>query len=340
VVSLKPGYQVDNPESLHEVRASTLAQSRNLQYGAAARLTLRFSRGITVTSLTAFRQLDYDVFADSDITELALTATRVHDIQQQWSEEVTVSAERPGLSWVGGVFFLQDDDRQPSPIRLEQPRLEIRLDPAVRATSGAAFGQATLAVTRRASLTAGLRYTGERKSIDDAGGVHALGMPSAPAPGSAYAYSDSIAHSAWTPKVALELRGGESVLGYLSATRGFKSGGFNFTSTEPGRGYDPEWAWSYEAGLKTRLGGGRARLSLAAFHTDYTDLQVQTIVRPGVLDVSNAAAATIRGLEVEGAIDPTGGLQAGGTWPGCTPLTTSTRRWPRAASPETWPGTG
>jgi hypothetical protein len=46
--------------------------------------------------------------------------------------------------------------------------------------------------------------------------------------------------------------------------RGFKSGGFNFTSREPGRGYDPEWAWSYEAGLKARAAGGRARLSFGA----------------------------------------------------------------------------
>ena len=40
-------------------------------------------------------------------------------------------------------------------------------------------------------------------------------------------------------------------------------------------------------------------LNVAVFHTDYTDLQVQTAIRPGVLDISNAAAATIRGVEVE-----------------------------------------
>ena len=61
-------------------------------------------------------------------------------------------------------------------------------------------------------------------------------------------------------------------------------------------GFAPEWAWSYEGGLKTVLGGGRARLNVAAFYTDYTDLQVKTAIRPGVLDISNAAAATIRGM--------------------------------------------
>ena len=57
---------------------------------------------------------------------------------------------------------------------------------------------------------------------------------------------------------ALEMRAREHVLAYASATRGFKSGGFNATSTAAGRGYGPEWAWSYEAGVKTVLRDGRA----------------------------------------------------------------------------------
>ena len=113
------------------------------------------------------------------------------------------------------------------------------------------------------------------------------------------AYTDAISHDAWTPKFGAEIGVRHHALAYLSATRGFKSGGFNLTSTEPGRGFAPEWAWSYEAGLKTTLGGGRARLNAAGFHTDYTNLQVQTGIRPGVVDISNAATATIRGVELE-----------------------------------------
>ena len=40
-------------------------------------------------------------------------------------------------------------------------------------------------------------------------------------------------------------------------------------------------------------------MDLAGFTTNYTNLQVQTPIRPGVLDISNAAAATIRGFEAE-----------------------------------------
>jgi iron complex outermembrane receptor protein len=312
VLAVKPGFTVDNPPDLHEVRTSTPAESRSLHYGAAARLTVRLAADTTLTSLTAFRKLDYDVLVDTDITELDLAASRVHEIQRQWSEEVTVSRQRPGLTWVGGLFLLDDVDRQPTRIRLGGPGLENRLDPRVETTSGAAFGQATIGLGRRVSATAGLRYTRERKAIDNMGGLYPLEPMAGLVPGSGYAYADAMSHHAWTPKVGLEVRAGASALAYLSATRGFKSGGFNISSPERGRGYHPEWAWSFEGGLKTTLAGGRARLGVSAFQTDYTDLQVQTAIRPGVLDISNAAAATIRGVEVEGAAGPWPTLQVGG----------------------------
>ena len=103
-----------------------------------------------------------------------------------------------------------------------------------------------------------------------------------------------------------------ATVAYASATRGFKSGGFNLTSPEAGRGYAPEWAWSYEGGLKTTVADGRARLNVAAFQTDYSDLQVQTAIRPGVIDISNAAEATIRGVEFEGSARLTRAVHAGG----------------------------
>jgi iron complex outermembrane receptor protein len=99
---------------------------------------------------------------------------------------------------------------------------------------------------------------------------------------------------------------------YVSVTRGFKTGGFNLTSPEAGRGFAPEWAWSYEAGVKTLFGAGRGRLNVAAFHTDYVDLQVQTPIRPNVFDVSNAAAAVIDGVEVEAAALLGAGVEVGG----------------------------
>jgi iron complex outermembrane recepter protein len=312
VLAVKPGFQVDNPRDPYQVRASTLAESRNVQYGGSARLTVSLTPTSTVTSLTAFRKLDYNVINDADITELDLTAVDLREIQHQVSEEVTVSHDAGRLAWIGGLFLLNDVDRQPTLIRLGQARLLNFLNPHVDASSEAGFGQATFRVMSRLSVTGGLRFTRERKVIDNAGQLSTIDVPVALVPGSTYAYTDAISHTAWTPKVGVEVRTGRSTFAYLSATRGFKSGGFNFTSQAPGRGFAPEWAWSYEGGLKTTVAGGRARLNIAGFLTDYTDLQVQTAIRPGVIDISNAAAATIRGLELENTTEISHAVQAGG----------------------------
>lgn len=312
VLAVKPGFTIDNPGDLHQVRASSLARNRTLQYGGAARLTAHLAPGTTLTSLTAYRALDFDNVNDADITELDLTEGHVQEIQHQWSEEVTISHQRPGLTWLAGLFLFDEHDRQPISIRLGGPRLVSRLDPDVKADSRAAFAQVTVDVTDRVSSTVGFRYARENKRIANSGQLNGLDPPTTLVVGSRYAYTDSISHSSWTPKLGMNVRLNEETLGYVSATRGFKSGGFNLTSTEAGRGYAPEHAWSYEGGLKTTLANGRATLNIAAFYVDYEDLQVQTATQPGVIDISNAAAATIRGVEVESRARLPRGLEAGG----------------------------
>ena len=67
---------------------------------------------------------------------------------------------------------------------------------------------------------------------------------------------------------------------------------------------------------------------MAAFHTDYTDLQVQTPITTSLLDVSNAAAATIRGVELEATTLVGTTMQVGGhlAWLDATIRSLSCRR--------------
>jgi iron complex outermembrane receptor protein len=316
VLQVKPGFAVDNPPDLHEVRASTPAWSGKRHSGAAARVTSALTPSTTLVSLTAFRQLDDRFVADADITELQLLVTDLRERQHQWSQELTVTHRRPRVSTVAGLFLFDEVDRQWIRLPQQQAGFQTHLDPDVDATSAAAFGQATVDLTSRLSLTAGLRYTRERKAMSNSGARYTLAASPAPLAGTTYAYADAITHTAWTPKFGVELKLPRAGIAYASAARGFKSGGFNPSSPQAGRGFAPEWAWSYEGGVKTDLLGGRARLAVAAFHMDYRDLQVQTPIGIGVFDIRNAAAATIRGVEVEAAARGRRGLSAGGhlTW--------------------------
>ena len=76
--------------------------------------------------------------------------------------------------------------------------------------------------------------------------------------------------------------------------RGFKSGGTNSLDNSPA--FDPEFIWSYEAGLKMTT--DRVQFNGSLFYYDYSDLQVSTFLN-GTTVVENAAEATITGLELE-----------------------------------------
>ena len=102
---------------------------------------------------------------------------------------------------------------------------------------------------------------------------------------------------------------------YGSVTKGYKSGGFNFNISNPTlpdgsqRAFGPEKIWAYEVGAKGEYLNNTLRLNAAAFYYDYSDLQVQSFIVPGVIDITNAADAEITGLELEILARPTPQLE-------------------------------
>ncbi|HWA23405.1 MAG TPA: TonB-dependent receptor, partial [Caulobacterales bacterium] len=127
---------------------------------------------------------------------------------------------------------------------------------------------------------------------------------------------------AFTPKVGVEWQATEDAFLYGSVTRGFKSGGFNFTARNDfGASYQPEWITSYEIGAKTDWFDKRLRINLAAFRNNWTNLQVsQAVILPNlstpVTQSSNAASARITGLDADITAKPGAGFtfNAGFTW--------------------------
>jgi len=108
----------------------------------------------------------------------------------------------------------------------------------------------------------------------------------------------------------------EDFLTYASVSTGFKSGGLS----DGGRRHRPEELTNYEVGLKSTLAGGALVLNAAAFYMDYKDLQVSAVERlpsgQQQLVTSNAAAATIKGVELEFAwrLTPNDRLSGFASW--------------------------
>jgi iron complex outermembrane receptor protein len=160
------------------------------------------------------------------------------------SQELTLVQRTPKLTWIGGGFFY--DQHYEGHVEISvYPAVQIRPFAKVGVNAGALFGQATYSLTRRVSLTGGVRYTDEQKDLDNTGRVYRLGTAD---PISSYDYLDSATYDAWTPKVSVQVQASDDTFVYVSATRGFKSGGFNQfnpSAPEPQRAFSPEFAWSH-----------------------------------------------------------------------------------------------
>lgn len=97
---------------------------------------------------------------------------------------------------------------------------------------------------------------------------------------------------------------GELML-YAKYSRGHRAGGYNFRVTDllAALPFDPEAVYAHELGLKSALSGGKLRVNLAFFRSDFHDIQLTQVVldnvqRPRVVNV-NSGAARIEGGELE-----------------------------------------
>lgn len=108
----------------------------------------------------------------------------------------------------------------------------------------------------------------------------------------------------FTPRFAVNFKPHDDILLFASATRGFKSGGWNARGTAPGDllPFEPEKAWSYEAGIKADLFDRRLRANLTVYQLDVTGLQTPSAFDRGgaiVFITRNFADYRNRGVELE-----------------------------------------
>jgi iron complex outermembrane recepter protein len=186
--------------------------------------------------------------------------------------------------------------------------LDVDLLTRVRNRSIAVFGQGTHRFGDGWSLTAGLRWTRDEKSIDlthrrRASDIYIVGTAN-----SSQQFETS--SSELTPKLGVEWQMHADAMLYASYARGFKSGGFNgrpLVNRDEVTRYDPEIVDSYELGAKTRWFDGRMIANTALFYNDYRDMQLSINATPQNF-VRNAGEARIMGAELELAARLTRGL--------------------------------
>jgi len=109
-----------------------------------------------------------------------------------------------------------------------------------------------------------------------------------------------------TWRIAVDHDFSDDIMGYVSYTRGFKSGSLNPGSISNAQvPVDPEIIDAYEVGLKTELFDRRLRLNLSAFYYDYRNIQVSAVTPQGTSRTENAASARLYGLDIDLQARPT-----------------------------------
>jgi iron complex outermembrane recepter protein len=185
----------------------------------------------------------------------------------------------------------------------------------------AGYAQIDVNVTEQVKLTAGVRYTDEKKTagISDNRALCAV----TPVPATCMTNANVTAAGVplqqssklWTPRVAINFKPTDDILLFASATRGFKSGGWNARSTAPSLflPFGRETVWSYEAGAKTEWLDNRLRLNVTGFWQDTKDYQIPSaFLNPAtgalVFITRNFADFRNKGVEVEFQAVPVEGL--------------------------------
>jgi iron complex outermembrane receptor protein len=305
--------------------------------GLTARFDYRLGAGRTLTYLSAVRYGDfngrYSLVGTRSPPSLTDAANGQREKYVGITQDLRLSSDGEGaLRWVAGVYFLREDTDiidnsiATSFLSVLGPGSvgdildgQFIYDQENITKSSAAYGELSWAMTGALSLTVGGRYTYDDKDYRNRSECLDFGaQPNfiycvAPLGAQFWDIRTSKRWSEFTPRVSLDWRTSEDALLYVSAARGFKGGGWQGkpgTEAAARLPYDPEIAWTYEVGAKTRWADGRVLANIAVFHTSFDDLQVEQLDDAGLsLIIDNAASARIDGVELELQLRPVAALQ-------------------------------
>lgn len=291
---------------------------RNSQFGGSANMAYSWT-GVQLRSITGFGRvkdrfkLDFSggTSPAPGVYVSGFTRDAVAD-SSSFSQELQLLSRDTGskLSWILGLYYFNEQGDQ---VFNDELAPGFRLLPSVfdlETTSQAAYGQATYQFTDALSITAGGRYTKDKKT----GRVVIQNGFAFPFRLANLNLSDEF--SAFTPRLVLDYKFSDVTFGYASVSKGFQGGGFNSLAVaDPAVvavPYGNQTVVSYEAGLKTETFGRRLRLNASAFYAIYTGLQqtAQISTTTNSFAIQNVGRATVYGVELEALASITPDLKA------------------------------
>jgi len=314
VASLLPGSDV--LDDVYDTRAGIGDDNEVITKGVSMLMEWNVNDAVMLKSITAYREGRTDTDIDFDSTPLPILDIPAYYKDDQFTQEFQVLYTGNRLQAVAGLFFLDGTAAGAFDTVLGAANLSILTSGSVDTKSYAAFADVSYDITDRLSLSLGGRYTRDEKEGEVFRATYlgirspVFGNPNAIFLEQRTDYSRKRSFEEFTPRIGLNYDFTDDLMGYVSYSRGFKSGGFDMrgdavATPQTVEGYDPEIVDSYEAGLKGSFFDHRLMLNFAAFYADYKGQQVTTQVPiPDGTNIAsfvdNVGSSRIWGLELEG----------------------------------------
>ncbi len=319
--------------NVYDSRGALVAPTQDVEaYGVSLFLEGKPTDWLTVRSITAYRQDDSATSIDFDALPAVDVDVPAFYNNRQTSQELQLLIDAGRFNGLIGAYYLNAKSRTVFDVRLPNTVTALTFG-NVATDTAAIFGDFTYDVTDQLSISAGGRYTWDKRTSQVQRNVY---LGSSPFFGGTSApivrqtdFNGSADFKQFTPRASISFKPTPNHNIYASYSKGFKGGGFDprgVGTAAPdfngngitGAGGDqadiyrflsfrPEKVDSYEIGWKGALFDRAFTFAVSAFHADYTDVQVPGSVGATVGGIqtfigitTNAGKARFRGLEFEG----------------------------------------
>lgn len=281
----------------------------------------RLSKHSYLASISHYAELERQHYYNSDSSPARLGEGNQDVYTDTFSQEFRFHQQINKLYVIAGIYFLKEKIVQDTHFDLFRDLRSVEgllsnsamffYDNTIDIQASAVFGHTEYAFTDKSSLTFGLRYDDEKTDYRAIGNVNVanfvgdqLGLT---VPG--WDITGAVEDNNLSGKLAFQHKFNPQHSGFVSYSRGYKSGGYNgalIVSQEEAinNDYGSETLNAYEVGLHSQLSSA-IRLYSAAFYYDYQDQQVfmnQSAITPGAPPlqlISNVGESTVYGLEFE-----------------------------------------
>jgi len=249
----------------------------------ALKVSYKFGESSELTSVTTRMVLDEDGAQDWDFSDTDMMYTQYARDREYLSQELRLNSKTGSVKWLLGLYGDLSETESDKTVTGMGRKTPTNIETSGKSIG--AFGHATFPFfVDGLSLTTGIRFDHEDKEYDRTS-------------------DDIYLDDTWneiSPKIALDYHISDNIMTYASASKGYRSGGFNPHSRSTDmQSYDEETLWSYELGIKGSWFDNRLVMHGAVYYMEIDDMQVQEYLDAATSLTTNAAQGSGQGIELE-----------------------------------------